>query len=223
MKKLRNKKATAKKATASQKTVTKKPVESIVQGKSVADTNKNTAKSEKLLLHTCCADCAIKAIKNFESNNPTLQPILYFSNSNIHPRTEYLARQKALQKTAEELNIEIIGANWSPRNWFKVINYKEDNENLRRCRKCWQLRLENTAKEAIRRDITRFSTTLMTSHYQNARIIKEIGANMAHKYQLEFLNITKKSHNIKTKGFYKQNYCGCVFSLRERYISKFPK
>ncbi len=178
-------------------------------------------KKQKLLLHTCCADCAVKAVTYLRKNWPDTKPILYFDNSNIHPRTEYLARQKALKKVAKENDLEIVGANWSPKQWFKAVGYKEDNKDLRRCRKCWLLRLGNTAKKATEMKIPNFSTTLLTSHYQSHDIIAEIGKKLAKKYALNFLPIENPCTECNPIGFYKQNYCGCVYSLKDRYEEKF--
>jgi hypothetical protein len=177
----------------------------------------------KLLLHTCCADCAVKAVTYLNDNMPELEPILYFDNSNIHPRTEFLARQKALKKIAQEHELEIIGANWSPKVWFKAIDYKQENKHLGRCKKCWALRLKNTAEKAAEMEIPNFSTTLLTSHYQSHEIIGKICKNIAKQYKLEFIFVEPPCGECNPIGFYKQNYCGCIYSLKGRYEQKFMK
>jgi hypothetical protein len=179
--------------------------------------------NEKILLHTCCADCGLKAVNALQTTHPNLTPVLFNSNSNIHPRSEYFARQKALKKIANDNNLELIGANWSPKTWFKAIGNDSDNTDLRRCQKCWHLRLENTAQKARKLEINKFSTTLLTSHYQNNKIINRIGEEIAEKYCLQFISIDPETAECQTTGFYKQNFCGCVFSLQERYLNKFTE
>ena len=170
----------------------------------------------RILLHTCCADCALKFIDSLDDQYDVT---LYFDNNNIHPRSEYQERLKAIKNVAKEKGIPIIIPDWKPKQWFKAIENIEDNENLRRCRLCWKHRLEKTVEYAKNNGYKLFSTTLLTSHYQNKRIIKEIGGQLNIK-GLKFYTPTKFK-DIKTNGFYKQNYCGCVYSLKDRYFEKY--
>jgi len=177
---------------------------------------KSTTTDYKLLLHTCCADCAIKAITSLEKMGFQKQEILlYFDNSNIHPRSEWLARLDAVKIIAEKENTKLIIANWTPRTWLKDIK-KENNKNLRRCKACWQHRLERTQKKTLELGIRKFSTTLLSSHYQNKEEIDRIGKGLNYKGLL-FVILKDTDLVIHTKGFYKQNYCGCCFSLADRY------
>jgi hypothetical protein len=178
-------------------------------------------KRKKLLLHACCADCTLKSIQKLAKTDPNLQPTLFFSNSNIHPRSEYLARQTALKQIATKKGITIIGANWSPQKWYEAINWNPNNNNFKRCRNCWLLRLRNTAHKAREIGIKIISTTLLASHYQNHKIIRETGQKLAREYDLKFISFKIQKNAYKTKGFYKQNYCGCIYSLMKRYKNKF--
>lgn len=172
----------------------------------------------RLLLHTCCADCAIKAVEGLKSSFPKENITLYFDNSNIHPRSEYVERLNAVKQIAKENNIELKITNWSKNSWLEAVGYNEDNENLRRCRKCWKLRLGNTAGYAIENEFENFSTTLLTSHYQNTKVISDICISYETS-NLKFIPIPK-SEKICTSGFYKQNYCGCIFSLKDKYLER---
>jgi predicted adenine nucleotide alpha hydrolase (AANH) superfamily ATPase len=141
---------------------------------------------------------------------------LYFENSNIHPRSEYLARLKAIKKVSKDQKLELITANWSKNEWLDAINCEEDNRRNKRCKKCWDLRLRKTAKFAQEDGYGYFSTTLIASHYQNKTQITKI----AKKYEtddLKFIQV-RDIENIETSGFYKQNYCGCIFSLKDKYL-----
>ncbi len=175
-----------------------------------------------LLLHTCCADCALKFLeckKSLDTGNITL----YFSNSNIHPRTEWQARLEAVQKIAEEKGIDLIVENWSPREWFEKASSKfetQKTKNKRRCEFCWFYRLSMTAQKAKSLGYDSFSTTLLTSHYQDRDKIEEIGKKIGGD-SLKFISLKGKCPDVHTGGFYKQNYCGCIYSLKERYEGKF--
>jgi predicted adenine nucleotide alpha hydrolase (AANH) superfamily ATPase len=166
----------------------------------------------KLLIHACCADCLLKFVDSIKSENKEVSQIeVYFYNPNIHPRSEYLARLKAIQKIGEENKIKLTIPDWSPKEWFREINLKN------RCESCWQLRLRKTFEYAKNKDFEMVSSTLITSHYQNSEKIKEIAQKLEDEYKIKFLIPKKVSKDLKTKGFYKQNYCGCAYSLVEKW------
>ena len=75
---------------------------------------------KKLLLHACCADCVLKFIESAKADNFD-EVVVYYYNPNIHPRAEYLTRLKAIQDTLLPLNIKIIVADYSPKDYFKVV------------------------------------------------------------------------------------------------------
>ncbi len=177
----------------------------------------------KILIHACCADCLLKFIDSIKSENKEITEIeVYFYNPNIHPRSEYLARLKAIKKITEENKIKLIVADWSPKEWFdnnlpKSLFHKRDF----RCVKCWELRLRKTFEYAKSKNFDLISSTLITSHYQDSEKIKEIAKKLENEYKIKFLVPGKVSKNLKTKGFYKQNYCGCCYSLVEAWSKKY--
>lgn len=175
---------------------------------------------DRLLLHACCADCTVKFTKSLEAQTEFSEIVLYFDNSNIHPRTEYLARLDAMKKVVDDLGLKMIVADWSPKIWFETIGNDIDNPELRRCKKCWKFRLGLTKYKANELGMNYFSTTLLTSHYQSYKDIVEIGEKLSDS-TLQFYSIAKTEDNIPTSGFYKQNYCGCCYSLVKRYEEKF--
>lgn len=172
-------------------------------------------KNKNILLHVCCADCALKALKQLGNFEVTL----YFSNSNIHPRSEYLARYNATKKIAEEESLELITENWSPQRWYKAIKFNTENTNLKRCKKCWKMRIEQTYRKAKQLKFSVISTTMLTSPYQNQNEIIKIGQNLS-RSNIRFYKKIETSDQ-DNKGFYKQNYCGCAYSLKQRYEEKF--
>ncbi len=99
----------------------------------------------RLLLHTCCADCALKFVHSVDNG---YEISLYFDNNNIHPRSEYLARLKALKDIAKQNDLTLIISDWSPKKWFEAIDFNEDNQNHRRCKLCWKHRLYKTIEYA---------------------------------------------------------------------------
>jgi predicted adenine nucleotide alpha hydrolase (AANH) superfamily ATPase len=183
--------------------------------------------SMKLLLHACCADCILKFVDSIKESHSEIDEIVaYFYNPNIQPRSEYLARLKAIQKVAEENKINLVIPDWSPKEYFRTNPSKSpfdkgDFKKPKRCEKCWRLRLEKTFEYAADKKIDLVSSTLVTSHYQNSEKIKEIAESLEKKYKIKFLVPEKISKDLKTKGFYKQNYCGCAYSLVEMFEGKF--
>ena len=187
----------------------------------------------KLLIHACCADCLLKFIDSIESENKEVFGIeIYFYNPNIHPRSEYLARLKAIKKISEENKIKLIVADWSPREWFGGTNLSPDKpgsllnkeRSLKkeiRCLKCWEVRLRKTFEYAKDKGFDKVSSTLLTSHYQDNKTIEKIAKELEGEYKIKFLVPKNVSKDLKTTGFYKQNYCGCCYSLVEAWGEKF--
>lgn len=169
----------------------------------------------KLLLHTCCAPCSIYCIKSLREEN--IEPTIYWFNPNIHPYTEYKERRDTLKKYTENIGINaIFDEEYKLKEFCKnVIN---DLEN--RCVKyCYRVRLEQTAKYAKQNGYDAFSTTLLISPYQNHEALKEIGEEIANKYELKFLykdfrtGFKEGQNKAKQLGLYMQKYCGCIFSI----------
>jgi len=174
---------------------------------------------KKVLLHSCCGDCAWKmAASNLAETEPA-ELTIYYYNPNIHPRSEYQSRLKAMQIVAKNKGIKIIIPDWKPGEYFTTVKKNDKN----RCQKCWKLRLGKTAKEAKARGFKYFSTTLLTSHYQNEDEVRKIGLVMEKKYGVKLWIPKKILKEVKTKGFYKQIYCGCIYSLVERWEEKYLK
>ena len=105
---------------------------------------------------------------------------------------------------------------------MKTVRYlKNINQRDGRCIKCWRLRLERTAIEAKRKGYAGFSSTLLSSKYQNREEIRQIGKELENKYEIEWYEPEKINRDLKTSGFYKQFFCGCIYSLEERYKEKY--
>jgi len=176
---------------------------------------------KKILLHICCAPDGTTAIERLEEN---FEVIGYFGNSNIQPEGEYLKRKDAVAKMAEYYGIEVIFGKYEPDRWQKEMQGLELlPEKGVRCRKCIFLNLRETAEMAERIDVTSFTTSLMTSPHKDVNWIEICGRAIEKKcpssYYHEvfrkkdgFLNSVKKSAEI---GLYRQNYCGCIYSIHD--------
>jgi predicted adenine nucleotide alpha hydrolase (AANH) superfamily ATPase len=168
----------------------------------------------KVLVHTCCADCLLKMVDSLK--NETTEITAYFYNPNIHPRAEYLSRLKAVKQISEENKIKLVVADWSPKEWFKEVK-----GGSKRCEGCWNLRLRKTFEYASKNNFEVVATTLLSSHYQNKDKIYKLGKGLEDEFKIKFLIPEKISRDLKTTGFYKQNYCGCCYSLVEAWEEKF--
>jgi len=178
-----------------------------------------------LLLHICCAPCAIFPAEDLMREEHKIAGFFY--NPNIHPYSEYLKRKGEVEKHSKEARFNVIFADYDIDKYFQHIVY---NETLSaRCPVCWWLRLEKTAEFAKENGFDAFTTTLLGSPHQDQNLINSIGADVAKNigvgfYSKDFRAGFRDAHaRAKAKGMYCQNYCGCVFSERERIERKNPK
>lgn len=172
----------------------------------------------KILLHTCCATCTAGVIGQLkDTHNLTC----YFYNPNIHPKEEYERRLSDVKKYCKKLNIPLIQGEYAQDRWFQEIKGLEgESEGGQRCVKCYTMRLEQTAKMAKDRGFNIFTTTLTISPHKKAEIINSIGQAIGKKYGIKFIESDFKKHEgfkraceiARREKFYRQNYCGCVFS-----------
>lgn len=174
----------------------------------------------KLLLHTCCAPCSVYCIESLRSEG--IEPTIYWYNPNIHPYKEYEARRDCLKQYTKQINVNaIFEENYGLREFCK--NTVSDLDN--RCiNYCYKVRLEQTVKYAKENGYDAFSTTLLISPYQNHEVLKQIGEDLANKYNLKFLyrdfrvGFREGQKKARELGLYMQKYCGCVFSEEDRYL-----
>ena len=171
-----------------------------------------------ILRHICCAPCTIFPIEELKKAGHRIEGFFY--NPNIHPYSEYLKRKAESEKYAEEMALNVIYSGYDIENYFQNIVCNEALDN--RCPVCWWLRLERTARCAKENSFDAFTTTLLGSPYQDQDVIKNICEDIVKKvgvkfYYEDFRRGFKKAHELaKSKGMYCQNYCGCIFSEKER-------
>lgn len=174
---------------------------------------------KKLLLHTCCAPCSIAVIQDLIKD---YQVIVYFFNPNIFPKAEYEKRKKEVVKVCTMWQVEMIDEDYIHEKWQeKIVGLENEPEGGRRCTVCFDLRLYQTAKKAKELNCQIFSTTLTSGRYKKADVINPIGEGIAKANGLEFLSADWKKDGRQQRAqqlvcennIYKQNYCGCEFSL----------
>lgn len=151
------------------------------------------------------------------------QVIVYFYNPNIYPDNEYQKRLEAERTLCKHFGCELVEADYCPNEFYEVaIGLENEPERGKRCDKCFELRLKKTAEFAKSRGIEKFTTSIVISPHKNFQKLSEIGEKIAQDEGLNFLAIDfkKKDGFLKTNKIsrelelYRQNYCGCKFSLR---------
>ena len=189
---------------------------------------KNITEGETLLLHACCAPCSSAVLERL--GNFFNIKILYY-NPNITDEKEYEKRLEEINSFVSKFKvkypIEVIVGRYEPKEFFDIARGLEDApERGERCYKCYKLRLEETAKIASDLGIKYFTTTLSLSPYKNSKWINEIGEELSKEYNSVFLySDFKKKNGYKRSielsheyNLYRQDYCGCVYSLRDNIV-----
>ncbi|BBJ28016.1 epoxyqueuosine reductase QueH [Athalassotoga saccharophila] len=173
----------------------------------------------KILLHICCAPDATTAYKRLSESN---EVVGYFFNPNVQPEEEYLRRRAALEKLAKIWNFDVIYPEYDPQRWFKSVKGLEDlPEGSKRCQACIAMRLRQSAIFAKENGFDAFATSLTTSPHKDVKFINEIGIKLSQKVGIGYIPSVFRKQNgflesvnyCKELGIYRQNYCGCVFSL----------
>lgn len=177
----------------------------------------------KLLLHSCCAPCSGEVMEALIASN--IDFTIYFYNPNIHPVQEYEIRKDENKRFAELHNIPFIDADYDKDNWFERAKGMEwEPERGKRCTMCFDMRFERTALTAHEQGFDVISSSLGISRWKNMEQINDCGLRAASRYpELVYwtYNWRKKGgaarmyEIAKRENFYKQEYCGCVYSLRD--------
>lgn len=176
----------------------------------------------KFLLHSCCAPCSPYALKTLSE---TYNVTVYFYDPNIHPYEEYRRRFDELKRYVDKLGIPIVEGEYDVRRWFdECREYRFEPERGARCEVCFRLRLDETAKFASEHGFPYFGVMMTVSPQKDAGVLNRVGTEAGEKYDVLYYPSNfkkndgwKKSVEIsREEGFYRQDYCGCVYSLQER-------
>jgi hypothetical protein len=171
-----------------------------------------------LLLHVCCACCLCAPLEAFREEG--VEVTGYFYNPNIHPLLEFRRRLKALRVFQEGDPIQIMYCeDYGLRDYLKKVDF----EGSDRCKDCYTMRVEETARYAKENGFSSFCSTLLFSKHQNHEQVRTICEDASARYGVRFeyrdyRHLSQKSHEMaKKKMLYQQSYCGCIFSEYERY------
>jgi len=179
---------------------------------------------KKLLLHTCCAPCAIYPIQELSQE---YEVTIYFYDPNIHPKEEYIARRDEMKRYAKKLNINFEEGEYNDEEWFKKTKgLEQEPEKGKRCETCFGIRLGETAKKAKKENYDIFATALSISPHKDYKQISRTGNILVNKFNINFLDRDwkkkdgfKKSCELsREEDFYRQDYCGCVYSKRDNIL-----
>lgn len=171
-----------------------------------------------ILLHLCCANCAIYPVRVLREQNHRVTG--FFFNPNIHPYQEFQRRLATVRDYSAQVELEVLYREDYPLEEF-LAQVASDYHH--RCEYCYASRLEETVKQALAGGYDAFSTSLLYSRYQRHDQIRELGEGLGRKYGLPFVYQDFRSgwragiDTSKAMGLYRQQYCGCIYSEKERY------
>jgi predicted adenine nucleotide alpha hydrolase (AANH) superfamily ATPase len=177
---------------------------------------------KRVLLHSCCAPCSGEVIEAMVASG--LDLTIFFYNPNIHPKKEYDLRKDENIAYAEKLGIKFVDADYDVQDWFAEVKGLEfEPERGLRCTKCFDMRFLRTALYAKKEGFKVFTSSLGISRWKDMDQINDCGERAA-----KALGVTYWTYNWRLKGgsarmyeiakrehFYKQEYCGCIYSLRD--------
>jgi predicted adenine nucleotide alpha hydrolase (AANH) superfamily ATPase len=176
---------------------------------------------QDVLLHACCAICSAYPIELLKELG--YEPSVYFFNPNIFPEAEYHKRLDAQKSLCDKLACSLIVEEYVPNEYKNVaVGLENEPEKGKRCEKCFELRLLKTAKKAKELGIENFATSITISPHKNFELISKLGKTISQEYDINYLDIDfkkkdgfLKSNNMaKDFKLYRQNYCGCEYSIR---------
>ena len=180
-----------------------------------------------LLLHSCCAPCSSYVLEYLSQYFKIT--VLYY-NPNIYPESEYRYRAEEQKRFISLLPVKhpisFVEGDYIPKDFYQTVKGPEHiHEGGERCFACYRLRLTEAANAAKELGLDYFATTLTISPLKNASKLNEIGEELADTYHVRWLpsdfkkkNGYKRSTELSHEyGMYRQDYCGCVFSYRERH------
>jgi len=178
---------------------------------------------KKVLMHSCCAPCSGEIMEAMIAAGIDLT--IFFYNPNIHPREEYEIRKNENIRFAKKMNIPFVDADYDRDNWFARAKGMEfEPEKGKRCTVCFDMRFERTALFAAEHGFKIITSSLGLSRWKDMDQINGCGMRAATHYP----GVVYWTYNWRKGGgsqrmyeiskreeFYKQEYCGCVYSLRD--------
>jgi len=178
---------------------------------------------KRILLHICCGPCGTYTIERLREEG--FQVVGFWYNPNIHPWQEHQRRRESLRKYAEAVGLPVI---WHEEYEMPLyLRAVAGHEKFReRCRICYRMRLEKTARVAAEGGFDAFTTTLLISPHQDQALLRQIGEEVAEEWgagalEFYFENFRRgwleRGRLTREHDLYRQSYCGCIYSEWERY------
>ncbi len=180
----------------------------------------------KLLIHSCCGPCSSAVLERLHDEYDIT--VLYY-NPNIYPPEEYLHRLETQRQIIDSLpfgdEIKLVEGEYDPDAFDELAKGCEsDPEGGERCRRCFEMRLGGAAEYAASHGFDLFTTTLSISPHKNSRVLNEIGERLSAECGVPWLHSDFKKQNgylrsielSREYGLYRQDYCGCKFSVRDK-------
>ncbi|NLJ55764.1 MAG: epoxyqueuosine reductase QueH [Firmicutes bacterium] len=174
-----------------------------------------------LLLHTCCAPCSLFSWQAFQEKGYNVYG--YFFNPNIHPYKEFSKRMETLRAwAAQEGHKVFIDERYLLEDYLQQVAAVACAAE-KRCPICYRIRLEETARQARAKGLKNISTTLLISPYQKHELLRKMGAEIAQAHGVQFVyadlrpGFRESMNQAREKNLYRQGYCGCIYSEKERY------
>lgn len=176
----------------------------------------------KVLMHSCYAPCSGPLIEKMVKSGIDLT--IFFYNPNIHPKKEYELRKKENIRYTEKLGLDFIDVDYDVQNWFtRAKGMEHEPERGLRCTMCFDMRFERTALYAFENNFKVITSSLGISCWKNMQQINGCGEKTASHYDGVIYwtyNWRKDSggarmYELAKEEFYKQEYCGCIYSLRD--------
>ncbi|MBX9122958.1 DNA integration/recombination/inversion protein [Enterococcus avium] len=184
----------------------------------------------RILIHSCCAPCSTYTLEFLTQHADVT---IFFSNSNIHPESEYQRRVLVQEKFIHDFNtatgnqVDLIIDDYKPNEFIQLMQQKEliaEPEGGKRCTACFNMRLDLAAKEALERGFDYFGSALTISPKKNSQLINQIGMDIQKIYNTHYLTSDFKKNSgyqrsiemCKEYDVYRQCYCGCVFAAKQQ-------
>ena len=170
------------------------------------------------LLHACCGPCSLEPVRILRERG--IEPIIFFSNSNIAPAEEYKKRRDTIKNWCKKNDVTFIEDNYAPEKWEEAVEGLKA-QKPERCRQCYRLRFERALNYAKENGFKGVGTTLTISPYQYSLTIKEelqkacVSAGLECFYEDYSPHFREAQRRAKEEGLYRQHYCGCLPSKAE--------
>ncbi len=183
---------------------------------------------EKVLLHSCCAPCSGEIIEAISFSKIPLTVLFY--NPNIYPESEYQLRKQETARFSLKMGIPFVDLDYDQDAWAREIQgqgLEQEPERGKRCEVCFSMRLKRTAQYAVENGFKIFTTSLGISRWKDIQQVYQCGLTAAARYPgLVFWDYNwrkqggseRKEQITKRENFYRQNYCGCYFSIESSLV-----